>query len=221
MIRSALEDVTVQEWVQLKSEMNASQFKQMVRIARAGGIAVPGIVDPGGHPRMTFDDSSDVNLYQRVKDVEALNTFNQRIMAWSKKVEGELKASAISAFRHPDREINQHFPRLSDSIKANVRFDDTYKLETRSVGFSIARHGVFLHHGAGRGYGGLTGSKWTDKYGQLKSTSMQSRGRMGTGLRREEHWFNSVIERHMEELVGIVADYSLDITVNINSILIP
>lgn len=216
-----LHNFTTSDWMNAKHFMNTNEFKKMIKIARAGGIQIPSVVVPNYNPRITFVSESDTAMYQRVKDVEAVNRFNTNVMNWARKVESELKASAESMFKHPDRPVSSEFPRLSDSIIAKVRFDKTYKLETRSVGFSLARHGVYLHQGARSGFGGLTGSKWTDKYGKLKYTNPTSYGKQGTGNSAAVHWFNPVINRNMEDLLRIVADYSLDIAVNINSILLP
>lgn len=220
-MRPELQDMTVADWMQTKNGMNAGAFKQLVKIANVGGVQVPGVVSTTRNPRITFVSEDDSTMYQRVQDVESLDRFNSGVKAWSRKVEAQLKASANARFGHADRQLSTELPRLSDSIRAKVRFDKTYKLETRSVGFTIARHGVYLHQGAGSGYGGLTGSKWTDKYGTLKHTNPLSYGKQGTGERTAVHWFNSVIENNMEELIQIVADYSLDLAVNINSILLP
>lgn len=220
-MRPELQDMTVADWMQAKNGMNAGAFKQLVKIANVGGVQVPGVVSTTRNPRITFVSENDSAMYQRVQDVESLDRFNSGVKAWTQKVETQLKASANARFGHSDRPVSAEFPRLSDSIKAKVRFDKTYKLETRSVGFTLARHGVYLHQGAGAGYGGLTGGKWTDKYGTLKHTNPLSYGKQGTGQRPAEHWFNSVIENNMEELIQIVADYSLDLAVNINSILLP
>lgn len=221
MINKPLEDWTVSDWVEAKTAMNNNAFKQMVKIARVGKIQIPSVVVPNYNPRITFISESDTAMYQRVQDVEAVNKFNADIKSWTLKVESELKASAASMFTQPDREVSNEFPRLAESIQAKVRFDKQYKLETRSVGFSIARHGVYLHQGARRGHGGLIGGKWTDKYGKLKQTNTLSLGKQGLGESKAVHWFNPVIERNMDELMNIVADYSADIAVNINSILLP
>lgn len=220
-IRPELQDMTVSDWINAKTGMTNGNFKKLVRIARVGGVEVPGMVAPTRNPRITFNSDNDTAMYQRVKDLESLNLFNSRVKSWAQKVEQELKASADSRFKHRDREVSEKFPRLSDSIQTKLRFDKTYKLETRSVGFSIARHGVYLHQGSGRGYGGLVGGKWTDKYGKLQHTNPTSYGKQGTGNRNAEHWFNSIIERNAPELLDIVADYSLDLVVNLNSILLP
>ena len=176
-IRPELQDMTVSDWMVAKTGMNNNAFKQLVKIAKVGGVQVPGVISPTRNARITFDSNNDIAMHQRVQDVESLNRFNSGIKAWAKKVEGELKQSADASFGHNERLVSEKFPRLSDSIKAKVKFDKAYKLETRSVGFTLARHGVYLHEGAGRGYGGLIGSKWTDNYGGLKWTNKDSYGK--------------------------------------------
>jgi hypothetical protein len=221
MIRPELQDMTVSDWIQQKNNMNSRSFKQLLKVAKVGGIQIPGVLTNGRNPRITFVSENDTSMFQRVQDTESLTRFNMGVKMWAEKVETELKASAEASFKHSDREVSEQFPRLSESIMAKVKFDKTYKLETRSVGFTMARHGVFVHQGAGTGYGGYVGGKWTDKYGKLKYTDPESMGKQGTGSRKSVHWFNSVIERNMDELIEIVANYSLDIAVNINSILLP
>lgn len=218
-MRPDVMDMTVSDWMQAKTAMKQSAFSNLVKVAKAGGVQLPSFLAPNFHPRILFESLSETAQFQRVKDVEALTAFNDSVNKWAKKVEDELKTSAQSRFNHRAK-VTHLQPHLSDSIKANIYKDKKYKLETRSVGFSIARHGVFLHRGAGRGYGGFSGSKWTDKYGNIKSTSENSLGKMDTGSRQAVHWFNDVINRNIEELIGIVADYSLDITINLNSILL-
>lgn len=223
-MRQELQDMTASDWMDAKMSMNAKSFKQLVKVANAGQISIPSTVVPNYNPRITFQSTSgdQTATFQRVKDIEALDKFNTGVKKWAKKVEKELKQSANSRFSHrATDQISTEFPRLSDSIKTNVRFDKQFKLETKSVGFSIARHGVYLHQGAGRGYGGLTGSKWTDKYGKYQTTKSDSFGKMGTGNRDSVHWFNEVINRNMDELADITAEYSLDLAINVNSIFLP
>lgn len=218
-MRPDLMSFTVADWMQAKTEMNTSSFKKLVRVARAGGIVLPAGIAPVRNPRITFESVGDTAEFMRIQDVESVERFNSQVSAWADKVEAQLKASAQTSFGHRKQD-SALFPHLADSIAANMHKDKNYKMEIRSVGFSLARHGVFMHHGAGSGYGGFVGSKWTDAYGTLKSTAPDSIGKMDTGNRKAVHWFNDVIERNIEELVGIVADYTLDMTVNLNSILI-
>ncbi len=216
-----LNEMTVGDWIDAKTGMRAGAFKQLVKTAKAGGIAVPTVVNSNFNPRIKFESLSgdDTEFFQRVKDTENVNKFNAAVKAWSKKVEAELKASAESRFGHRiSNQISEKFPKLSSSIEINLRFDNQYKLETRSVGFKFARHGVYLHSGAGTGYGGLTGSKWTDKFGTLKTTNAASMNKMGTGERHAEHWFNDIIRNNTEKLADILAEYSLDLVMNLDGI---
>ena len=219
-----LQDWTVGDWIDAQTGLTNSAFRKKIRIAAAGGIQIPSFLLPKNAPRILFEDKSgnDFALAERVKDEEALNRFNTDVKTWADKVAGELRSSADSTFGHRDaRQVNPLQPRLSESIQPNVRFDKKYMLETRSVGFTLARHGVFLHYGAGTGAGGIKGSNWTDRYGNLKKTNPQSLGKAGTGNRNEEHWFNNVINRNAPELADIVAEYSLDITINMANMMLP
>lgn len=223
-MRKELGDFTTADWIDAKTSMNANSFKQLVKVGRAGGIAIPSTVVPNFSPRITFQSLSgdQTSMYLRVKDTEALNKFNKGVKDWAANVEVLLKDSAEARFSHRlSDQISAEFPRLSESISTKIRFDKQFKLETKSVGFTLARHGVYLHQGAGRGYGGLTGSKWTDKYGHKKTVSDLSRGRMGTGNRTAEHWFNDIIKNNMDELADITAEYSLDLVINVDSIFLP
>lgn len=217
-----LEEWTESTWFDAKTALNSNAFKQYIKIAKAGGISIPSTILLQGSPRISFVSISDIAQYQRMKDVESVNKFNADVLAWGKKVESELKQSVETRFSHRlSKQVTAEFPRLSDSIQLNVRFDKQYKMETRSVGFKFERHGVYQHYGAGRGYGGKTGSKWTDKYSKTISANPDSVGKMGTGNRTAVHWFNDIIRNNMEELTDIVANYSLDILVNANSIMLP
>ena len=221
-MRPELQDMTVSDWMDAKLNMNSNSFKQLVRVAKAGHISVPSIVVPNFNPRITFVSESDTEQFFRVKDTEALNKFNNDVQEWGIKVGMELKRAASASFKHRDsKNVSDDFPPLADSISLNLRFDKKFKLETRSVGFSLARHGVYLHQGAGRGYGGLTGSKWTDKYGQKKTTNPASLGLQGTGSRTAVHWFNDVIRKNLPQLTEILANYSLDLLLNTDSIFLP
>jgi len=222
-MRQELTEMTVSDWIDVKTGMNNNAFNKLVRTARAGGVEIPSVVVANFRPRITFKNTGgDSSMFLRVKDVESVERFNSRVKQWSEVVEQELKQSADARFGHrATDQLTTDFPRLSESIVTNLRFEKEFKLETRSVGFSIARHGVYLHQGAGKGYAGLTGSKWTDKYGTLKTTAALSLGKMGTGSRTAEPWFNDIIRRHEDELADILAEYSLDLVLNMNSIFLP
>ena len=211
------------DWLSARTELSRPAFRQKLRVAAAAGIEVPAVA-AGRLPRVMIEakDGGDFALAERVKDEAALTRFNNGVKAWAEKVAAELRASAQASFAHRDAQLVTALqPRLADSIEPRIRFDKKYMLETRSVGFALARHGVYLHYGAGRGQGGNVGSRWTDRHGQVKRTAESSLGKAGGHPRHAEHWFNGVIERHAEELAAIVAEYSLDLTVNVAAAMLP
>jgi len=223
-LEKELQDWTVGDWIDAQTGLTNTAFRKRIRIASAGGINIPSVVLPNNAPRILFEDKTgnDFALHERVKDEEAVNRFNSGVSAWADKVAKELRNSAQATFGTRDAKyVTALQPRLSDSIRPNIRFDKKFMLETRSVGFSSARHGVCLHYGAGTGFGGNKGSSWTDRHGNLKKTNPASLGKAGTSPRNEAHWFNSVIERNAKELTDITAEYSLDISVRIAGILLP
>lgn len=211
-------NMTLQEWVSAKMTMTRSDFSQLKKQAAIGGIAVPFGVEPDRSAKIYFEGSDDLLFAKRVGDTKALETFNKEVRLWAKKVEKALKTSALEAFDHREK-TDELFPSLAKSIKAKVYSDKKYRLEARSIGFGMARHGVYLQQGAGRGYGGFKGSKWTDRYGTLQRTSKESLGKMDTGSRSATDWFNSIIIKYIPDLQKIFADYSLDITVNFTKLI--
>lgn len=215
------EDMSIQDWVWANNYMTRSAFAQLKRKATLGGIPIP-LLFAGRRPsRITFETLSETAQYQRVQNTESLNKFNNEVEAWAKKIESLLKASAQSKFNHrPTDKVTALQPRLADSIRANVIKDKKHKLEARSIGFSIARHGVYLQKGAGVAHGGVKGSKWVSKKMNWVKTDPESLGKMDTGNREAVDWFNDIIDSNLEELLGIVADYSLDIIVSKSGMLI-
>lgn len=215
----ATEDMTLQDWMRANNYMTKSAFGRLKRKAELGGIEIPAVFRTARGTRVTFETLSEAAQYQRVQNDEALMQFNTAVERWARKVEGELKASAMMNFGHREK-TNALQPRLADSIKASVRKDQRYLLEAKSIGFSMARHGVFLQKGAGAGQGGYKGSKWLSRKMEWMTTNPKSIGKMDSGNRQAVDWFNAVIDRNMEELIGIVADYSLDIIVTKGGMLI-
>lgn len=217
----ATEEMTLRDWIAANHYMTPSAFSQLKRKTRLGGIPLPLIFQSNPSSRISFESVSETAQYHRIKNTEALNRFNAEVEAWASKVEGELKASAQSKFAHrPSGKVIALSPRLAESIKANVKKDKQHKLEAKSIGFSIARHGVYLQKGASKGHGGFKGSKWLTQKMNWMTTDAKSIGKMDTGSSEAVDWFNSVINRHLDELVRIVADYSLDIVVTKGGMLI-
>lgn len=156
--------------------------------------------------------SSEIDKYQRAQDKVELNKFNQDVEEWSEKSKQELRRSIKSLVK---RDVS-----LSDSLKANIYYDNKYAKEANRVGFSFVREGVYIHRGAGRGQGGVIGGRWIDHHGTMKSRAADSAGLQGTGNRQPILWFDPVIEGRLPQLADIVADYSATMQINVTNLFI-
>jgi hypothetical protein len=167
----------------------------------------------GGLPfELTLESLSETSKFERSRDTERVAQFNSDVQAWAIHTTSLLRSSVRMMVR---RDIE-----LSESIHPNIYYGNKYAKEANRVGFSFQREGIYIHKGAGRNQGGYGGSKWTDKYGNLKTTNSKSYGKMGTGNRRPIEWFNPVIEKELPKLADIVAGYSADLQIDATRIFI-
>ena len=241
-MRKPLEEFLIGDWIDAMNGMSQSRFNKMRRLAERGGIDVPAICYGANfRPRVTFvfPTASEIDRYDRVQNEPRLTKFNKGVEAWAEKVRAELAVAAPrAALRMPrsqtammrerlrknqalfdiDKEIRKP---LSESITTKVRYDKKYKAEATNIGFNFSRHGIYLHYGAGRGMGGFTGSKWTDRYGRLRTTDQNSLGEMGIGSRSPIDWFNPVVKRNVSALADIAAEYCADMTLNLSKLFLP
>jgi hypothetical protein len=105
-----------------------------------------------------------------------------------------------------------------DNLKGSTR---NYRGEASKISFSFPYYMVFVHKGAGRGYGGSKTGKFTNAFGGKTLTSSGSMGKMGTGKRVAKPWFNPVIEETYPLLEQIVTNYRGEkIILNLQRILI-
>ncbi|MDD4778905.1 MAG: hypothetical protein PHV53_11550 [Fermentimonas sp.] len=155
---------------------------------------------------LSLESSSEIDKFQRAQDKVAMKQFNQEVADWSEKSKQALRVSIKSLVR---RDVS-----LSDSLKANLYYDNKYSKEVNRVGFSFVREGVYIHRGAGRGQGGVIGGRWIDRHGTMKSRAADSAGLQGTGNRQPILWFDPVIERRLPQLADLVADYSATMQIN-------
>lgn len=82
--------------------------------------------------------------------------------------------------------------------------------EANKITFKFPYYMVFVHKGAGRGYGGSkTGLFTTIKDGKWAkgTTNKASFGKQGTGKRLAKPWFNPVIEEQFPILSDLVSTY--------------
>lgn len=91
-----------------------------------------------------------------------------------------------------------------DQQKTRVRY---YLGEANRIQFSFPYYMVFVHKGAGRGYGGNKTGLFTTRTGGKGKTNPASMGKMGTGKRKPKPWFNPVLEEKFPELGEILQEY--------------
>ena len=239
-----IDEWLIGDWVDAMASLDSGRFLKRRRLAERAGIEVPAFCYRNTKPRITFKFSGDDEHYRfyRIQDNERLIKFNQEVIAWSKKVEQELKMNAPRQAIKIPRSMNEmsrkrtkrlsslfnssanvYGETLSESITSTVRYDEKYRAEAVNVGFNFSRHGIHLHYGAGKGVGGFKGSKWTDRYGRLKTTNQYSLGNMGSpdSGRTPVDWFNPVLKRNIEQLANIAVDYCADVTVNVSRLYLP
>lgn len=104
----------------------------------------------------------------------------------------------------------QHRSNSSSGSASMSKLIDRYRQKQGSIdliSFRFPRSLIWTQKGAGKGRGGLKGSKWTDKYGNRKSTNSESLGKAGTGGRTEKPFINKVLDgpKGIDELATIVA----------------
>lgn len=163
-----------------------------------------------------LENMGDVERMKLAQDPDLAVKFNDEIIRWAYDATRALESSASFS------------KSLSDDIRPNFKSKDAYGLINK-VGFSFPRHGIYIHKGAGRGYGGWRGSKWEKLVregnrlvgtGIMKTTDPESLGKMDWGNRRARRWFDSVMERELPKLDQIVSRYFDTLIVNATNIYI-
>ncbi len=146
---------------------------------------------------------SEIERYSMAQDAKRVTEYNNAVIAWQNSVSMQLRAGVISRSMRVAREL---IPKA---------YTDDYGIINR-LGFSFPRHGIYIHKGAGKGYGGLIGSKWTKlkkingiefDTGIVRHTNPVSKGKLGTGSRNAFEWFDPVIKNRLPELSDIVLRY--------------
>ena len=128
-----------------------------------------------------------------------IEDFNTDVTRWGKDVLMKLKPSAAAASVKGKGE-------LVKSLKVNFKKED---LQIVRVGFGMARHGVFLVKGVGRGY--------------VMSGDTVKRTAMGPSdnVRKPKDWFNRVLDPEIAGLQNILIKHTGDaVVLNINRIFI-
>ncbi|MGL4853192.1 MAG: hypothetical protein ACRC3Z_11210 [Phocaeicola sp.] len=147
---------------------------------------------------------SDIERYEMAKDADRLTEYNKAVNAWQQSVAAQLRAKvAIKSTR------------VAESIEPKAYTDKLGVIDR--LGFSFARHGIYIHKGAGRGQGGTIGSNWTKlkvvngveiSTGIVRHTNPGSlNATQGTGNRSSYEWFDPIVRGRLPELADIVASY--------------
>jgi hypothetical protein len=143
-----------------------------------------------------------------------LEAFNQALVSWSKETQDLLKSrltglgldqrralqrgssrlrtASISKLSNTKRLVRDEY--LIQSIKYSIRRNG---LEVDSVGFSFARHGIFLEAGVGK-----------------------NRPK-GSGKESPKPWIAPVLDRQVQELSNIIGDGYADLITGELNIVIP
>lgn len=136
--------------------------------------------------------------------------FNRDVAGWGRNTKGKLKIEVL-------RTISRTGPGYKQ-INVGVK---QYMGEASKIDFSFAYYMIFVHKGAGRGYGGVKSGKFTTKSGKKGITSPLSFGKMGTGKRIARPWFNPIIDQQFPVLADLIANYHGEKAIlNIQKILI-
>lgn len=210
--RKPLDEFTLEDWLKAQQDLPAERFRRLKSLATKADIFVPlEVRGRNSRPRVLFESPADAMQNVRIEDRESLKAFDEALKRWGEEVVQALRISSaqhtgVSSQTDPSR-------RLTYSIGYKIRYDKRFHKEPVSIGFSFARHGIYLHHGAGRGEGGKQGSHWLNRLGQRRETNPSSLGKAGTS-RTQRDWFNPIMDRYAPQLLDIVAEYCADMVVH-------
>lgn len=142
-----------------------------------------------------------------------LDRYNERIKEAGKEVLSAIKSEAGTM----GIEHRENSPSSGASVE---KMKDKYKSQdgaVNKISITLRRNLIYTHKGAGKGRGGVKGSKWVDKYGSTKSTKESSKGKAGTGGRKEKPFINKILEEEgngVDKIATIAAEELGDAIVN-------
>lgn len=152
---------------------------------------------------LSLQSSASNQKALRTDDESTTKEFNADVAKWTREQSASLRSSVGQKIK---RNIS-----LSQSIKGKVYRKNK---EAQRIGFSFLREGIYMHKGAGRGQGGLIGGSWIDPHGRRKKRAPESAGKMATGNRQENNWFDAVMDQKLPQLADIVGNYSAALQVD-------
>lgn len=123
--------------------------------------------------------------------------YNKNVRSWNQVTTRKMKKEIL-------RMTAVYSGQAQRAPKSQVR---TYMGEASRISWAFPYYMVFVHKGAGRGYGGSKTGLFTRADGRKGKTNKLSMGRMGTGRRQAKPWFNPIVEERFPELAAIIAQY--------------
>ena len=143
-------------------------------------------------------------------DLSLLVKYNKDIAEWTSASRREMKLEILRLVLNIGPGYN--------NLKTQVQ---KYHGEPAKIAFSFPYYMVFVHKGAGRGYGGSKTGLFSKADGSKGKTSSSAMGKMGTGKRKPKPWFNPVVEERFPQLAELVQSYHGEkIVLNIQRVLI-
>ena len=132
-----------------------------------------------------------------------LDDYNEAVTKWDQDNNQAIKAKA-SAYGITHRADS---PSTSPSVNKLRSKLFTKDGAIARVTKTFPRSLIYPHKGAGKGRGGIQGSRWVDRYNNAKTTNPKSLGKMGTGGRTAKPFINDALEGPdgVDELATIAA----------------
>jgi hypothetical protein len=125
--------------------------------------------------------------------------FNTQVASWSRSTHRKIKQEVLRMVLN----VGPGYEQQKVAVKK-------YGGEASKITFNFPYYMVFVHKGAGRGYGGNKTGLFTNKKGDKSNTNTASMGKMGTGKRKAKPFFNPVVEAAFPNLADTIGQYHGD-----------
>lgn len=205
-----------EDWITASLYVTRSEYKRLRRLA-----ARAGMLEGSGARDIRITSPGELESMRRASDTKRMDEFNRKVEEWQRITIGSLRSRIL--------QLGIGRGELYESLKATSRRNRYGEIER--LGFSFARQGIFIQKGAYRGFGGVTGSRWSYRKslgrnrgyvytGEMRQTAERSKGRLPFSNMKSRDWFNSVISRRIGRLADICRDYAADMAVDATRIYI-
>ena len=113
--------------------------------------------------------------------------YNNAIEAQGLRLEAVMKSAA----QQQGIQHRRNSPSAGDSVrKLKARFRQREGAINR-IGYQFPRALIYTHTGAGKGQGGLVGSRWQTRYEETRRTNPRSLGKADTGNRKAKPFIDT------------------------------